>query len=65
MVIKRCYCRILPPHKNALQIKERQHLNKLNKDDVQNKIMNSRLFHLRGVGCKIVNCTQVEKNRKT
>ena len=26
--------------------------------------MNSRLFHLIGVGCKIVNCTQVAKNRK-
>ena len=26
--------------------------------------MNSRLFHLIGVGCKIVNCTQIAKNRK-
>ena len=25
IVIKRCYCRILPPHKHALQIKETQH----------------------------------------
>ena len=23
--------------------------------------MNSRLFHLKDVGCKIVNCTEVEK----
>ena len=29
----------------------------LNKDDLQSKIMNSRLFHLQGIGCKIVNCT--------
>ena len=28
------------------------------------KIKNSRLFHLQGVGCKIVNCVQVTKNRK-
>ena len=26
--------------------------------------MNSRLFHLQGAGCKIVNCTQVAKNKK-
>ena len=31
------------------------------KDDLQSKIMNSRLFHLQGIGCKIVNCTQDAK----
>ena len=30
----------------------------------KSKIMNSRLFHLQGVGCKIVNCTQVAKKEK-
>ena len=59
IVIKRCYCRILHPHKYALQIKERRHKNKLIKDDLNSKIMNSRLFHLQGVGC-----TQYAKNRK-
>ena len=31
------------------------------KGDPKSKIMNSRLFHLKDVGCKIVNCTQVAK----
>ena len=31
------------------------------KDSLKSKIMNSRLFHLQGEGCKIVNCTQVAK----
>ena len=26
--------------------------------------MNRIVFHLQGAGCKIVNCTQVAKNRK-
>ena len=26
--------------------------------------MNSRLFHLQGVGCNVINCTQVAKQRK-
>ena len=42
---------------------------KLKKDDIKqidqrrpkSKIMNSRLFHLQGVGCKIANFTQVTK----
>ena len=38
--------------------------NKLFKDDLEIKIINSRLFHLQGVGCKIVNCTQVAKKEK-
>ena len=45
---------------------------KLKKEDIKqidqrrpkSKIMNSRLFHLQGVGCKIVNCTQVAKKEK-
>ena len=34
------------------------------KDDLKSKIMNSRLFHLISVGCKIVNCTQVASCRE-
>ena len=30
---------------------------------LKSKIMTSRLFHLQGVGFKIVNCTQVTKNK--
>ena len=45
---------------------------KLKKDDIKqidqrrpkSKIMNGRLFHLQGVGCKIMNCTQVAKKEK-
>ena len=38
---------------------------KLNKENLKSKNMNSRLFHLQGVDCKIVNCTQlVKKERK-
>ena len=37
---------------------------KIKKDDLKRKIMKSRLFDLQGVGCKIVNCTQVDKERK-
>ena len=62
-VIERCYCGILPLHKHALQLKKR-HLNNLIKDSLKSKIMNSRPFLLHGVGCKIVNCTQVAKTRK-
>ena len=36
---------------------------KIKKDDLKRKIMKSRLFDLQGVGCKIVNCTQVDKKR--
>ena len=31
---------------------------KLIKDGLKIKIINSRLFHILGVGCKIVNCTR-------
>ena len=37
---------------------------KIKKDDLKRKIMKSRLFDLQGVSCKIVNCTQVNKERK-
>ena len=45
---------------------------KLKKDDIKqidqrrpkSKIININKFHLQGVGCKIVNCTQSAKHRK-